>query len=167
LQRRPRPSECGSHAAVWQRARPAGTRANPCSGISAGRRTPSLSRPYWVPAGDSNPTKTGPEGRWRPTSRYGQRQRTGAAERRRCAGARRFHSRSQPSRHRPTRPTSWRIARQPAMSGRFCWRASTRCCPCCVPEAVARCGSSPLSPRGRLYHRGAGDPGDSRAPGRA
>ncbi len=39
----------------------------------------------------------------------------------------RFHSRSQPSRHRPRRPTSRRNARQPAMSGRCCWSASTRC----------------------------------------
>ena len=64
----------------------------------------------------------------------------------------RFHVRSQPSRHRPTRPTRptrRRIAGQPAMSGRCCPRASTRCCLCCVPGAVARCGSSPSSPRGR------------------
>ena len=39
----------------------------------------------------------------------------------------RFPSRSQASRHRPRRPTSRRIVRQPATSGRFCWRASTRC----------------------------------------
>jgi len=38
----------------------------------------------------------------------------------------RFHSRSQPSRHRPRRPTSRRNARQPNMFGRCCWRASTR-----------------------------------------
>ncbi|MBK7237549.1 MAG: transposase zinc-binding domain-containing protein [Sterolibacteriaceae bacterium] len=41
------------------------------------------------------------------------------------------------------------IAKRLATSGRYCWRASTRCCPCCVPSAVARCGSSPSSPRGR------------------
>ncbi len=74
----------------------------------------------------------------------------------------RFHSRSQPSRHRPTQPTSRGIARQPATFGRCCRRAvHLRGAASAVSQVRWRDADH------RLHHRSGGDPGDSRSPGRA